>query len=228
MSSKRTKRLATLKRRNMIGGILSESSLKELEAQKRLGGSCCAFFRLGDDQKFLILSHKKPELKNFQRFIVIMIGVSTSELGEASEIVAELKGNINDIYSSQDFHPTVALYFISKYLKRIIEEFFSPRALAVDFVIFDPFSGVLHTVKYNGDYETHATGGETDGIFAISGAYNSKMRKELAKEAQKCLDGGDISDKRLEKLGKKIGKKYGLTMLAVMNAQVVNVLPKQN
>ncbi|MBI2641321.1 hypothetical protein HYW87_01880 [Candidatus Roizmanbacteria bacterium] len=223
MSSKSAKAVVVKrKKRRSGGGFISEAYAKEYDAQQRLGGSFCAFLKVKGEVRFFIVANNKPETANFKNFFSIAIGASNSELGEAKDILNELRSEWNDIFSSQDFHPTVGLYFLSRYLKGIMEGFWFPKALAVEYMIFDPVSNVLHTVRLNGDYESHAVG-EVENTSIVVGAYNVRLRRELQKGLQRCLDRSDISDKALQNLGLKLSKKYGLTTFTLRHSQVVRV-----
>src|SRR3989344_642462 len=224
MSPKTVKRAVAAKKRRKSGlsGMLAELYLKEYDAQRRLGNNTCIFIKVGDQQRFLVLSDNPPEVQNHGRFFTVFMGASTSEIGEATDILGEIKGSINDVYSPQDFHSTVALYFLSRYLKGAVEEFWSQRALAVEFMIFDPVFEVLHTIKFNGDYESYAIG-EVKDTFILLGAYNPKLRRELAKDLQACLDSTDISKEKMKELRDKFCQKYNLQVSALFEPELIRV-----
>lgn len=203
-----------------IGGMFLEVYLKEYDAQQRIGNSCCVFIKLGDETKFLVMADNNPEVSSSGKFFSIAIGASTSELGESKDILSELGGFVSETYSPEDFYPTVALYFLSRYLKRIMEEFLSPRALAVEYMILDPLFEILHAVRFSGDYESYAVG-EVDKTCVLVGAYNSRLRRELNKEIENCLDKSDISNETLKKVGERFCKKYGLQLAAILEYKIV-------
>lgn len=206
--------------------LIPEILLKELDAQQRLNTNTCVFIKVKDGVRFFVVADNPPEVTSSGKFCSVAIGASSSEMGEAKDILSELGGSINDIYSPQDFYSTVALYFLSRYLKGVMEEFWSPRALAVEYMIYDPMFGILHTVMLDGNYESYAVG-EVDKTFIVIGAYDTRLRSELSKEFQACLDKEDISDKVLKELGDKVCKKYHLKVLALLSPQVVPVPPER-
>lgn len=202
--------------------LIPEILLKELDAQQRLNSSACVFVKMKGDVRFFVIADNPPEVTCSGKFCSVVIGASSSEMGEAKDILSELGGFINDTYSPQDFYSTVALYFLSRYLKGVMEEFWSPRALAVEYMIYDPMFGILHTIMLDGNYESYAVS-EVDKTFIVIGAYNMRLRKELSKEFQACLDKEDVSDKTMRELGDKLCKKYHLKVSALLRPQVVPV-----
>lgn len=221
MSPKATKhRLVAKRKKNSIFGMLAELYLKEYDARNRLANNVCVFIKLGNKRVFFVLSDDAPNLREHGKFFSAAIGASRVELGEADDLLNELEGNISDLYSPSDFHPTVALYFLSRYLKGTLEEFWSSKTLAVEFMILDPLLNILYAVEFNGNYESYSL--EDEHMFVTLGAYNPKLRKELNQEIQSCLSEGDISSERLGKVGEKLCKKYHLQVAALMNVEVVD------
>ncbi len=225
--SPKTARAAAVKKKKGVRskiGLMSEVYVKEYDAQSRLGNSCCVFIKVKDEFRFLILADNVPEFQSYDKFFSVAIGASTSELGEAKDRLSELGGFFGEIYSPQDFYPTVALYFLSRYLKGVMDEFWSPRALAIEYMIFDPIFSVLHTIKFTGDYESYVLRG-VDKAFFIIGGYNMRLRKELQKELQAFVDKADTDRKILESIGDRICKKYNLRVSALLHPQTTRVSP---
>ena len=50
-----------------------------------------------------------------------------------------------------------------------------------------------------------------------------KARTELGKAIQKCLDGGDTSNKKLNEIGAKIGEKYPLSLVSLAELPIKDV-----
>jgi len=220
MSSNIMKNAAVKKsKRGQDPGLILDISIKEIDAKDRLNCNCCVFIKLNNDIRFLIISDNLPETVSSDKFFSVAIGASKSELIESKDILSELGSAISyDVYSSHDFYSKVALYFMSKYHKRAMEEFWSPRALAVEYIIFDPMFSLIHTLRFDGNYDSYDIG-ETDKMFAMAGAYNNRLRKELSKELQACLDKEDISNKTLKNISVKLCGKYHLRMSVVLSPQ---------
>lgn len=201
--------------------FLSDATFKEFDAQRRLGDSFCMFIKIKDGQyRFWFLTNTMPGVLNFKRCMIVILGSSNIDVGIASDEIKSLRSRISEIYSEREFHPTVALNFLSRYLRNSVEEFWLLRSLAVEFMIFDPMFEFLHIVRMNGDFTSCSLGESTETAYLI-GAYNKSLRKKLFAEIQAHIGDSDL-DEQIKKFGSKIGKKHKLSCFLLVKPEILS------
>jgi hypothetical protein len=171
--SSRKKHYQALKRFGDLieGSCVGEIIAKEADAHMRLA------FKV--DRRFLVHGGGAiPNLGQFPSFDFISVGSTNIESDIGRNLLQELSEVVSHELSPKDCRITVAQDFLSQYLRAILEEVPGPRALAIEFLLYDPTMQIAATIAYDGDFE-YINVENSDGDVLVIGGYDSELKKNL-------------------------------------------------
>lgn len=164
-------------------GFFEEFVLKKLEAESRLARTFAAFIKIPDGGYFIYGGNVLPTNFSNKNFGSIIIGHSLVEINQGEDLLWKIGSRISQVFTENDFHSTVAMDFLSKYLRANIQNMKIPQALAVEFMFIDSVDN-LFRVHFTGDVEMDGLDETDEDVFVI-GCYDPKFRKRLLAELKK-------------------------------------------
>lgn len=194
-------------------GVLEEFWVKKLEAEERLARVFAGFIKLGPASGYFICGGN-VQFSRFsnENFGCIIVGASLAEINQGEDLIRKVGSRINSMFSGKDFHSTVIMGYLSKYLRANLQNMKIPQALAVEFFITDILGNLLR-VHLNGDIEMDSIENTEKDVFLVGG-YDEKFREELLREFKKAPQALD-KEKMLE-FAKRLKNKFKLPQIGLV------------
>ena len=194
---------------------------KKIEAEIELDKVFCAFTFIKEGPCFLFGGRTVPQILFFDDFVCTLIAGSNASLDEARTVLVSAHLDFSKEFTPTDFRPIVALDFAYRYQKAVLDDLFSPRALAVEYFIYDRAANTIIEVKFSGEFDIHNLGkvDHDDMIVFVIGAYHPRfaqvLKIRLKEMLEKCSD--DMSLDKIQKEFEVIMKKlrirsYGIRL----------------
>ena len=205
------KGLGMVSKTSMVGhGFFEEFAMKKLEAEQRLARVFAAFVKLQPIGGYFICGGN-VQFSHFSNdnFGCIIIGSSLVEINQGEDLLRKVGSRINSVFSEKDFHSTVAMDFLSKYLRANLQNIKIPQALAVEFFITDILGNLLR-VHFHGDIEVDSVDSLDKDVFMVGG-YDKKFRGDLLGELKKAPQ--TIDKEKMHEFAKELKNKFKLSYI---------------
>ncbi len=189
-------------------GSFGEFMLKKLEAEQRLARVFAAFIKPQPVGGYFICGGN-VQFSQFSNgnFGCIIVGASLAEINQGEDLIRKVGSRINSVFSEKDFHSTVAMDFLSKYLRANLQNMKIPQAVAVEFFITDLLGNLLR-VHFHGDIEIDFAEGTDKDVFLVGG-YDEKFREKLLGELKKAPQ--TIDKEKMLEFAEKLKNKFKLS-----------------
>src|SRR3989344_3996661 len=104
-------------------GFFEEFIMKKTEAEQRLARVFTVFIKLVPNSGYFICGGNVPfsQFSN-SNFGCIIIGSSLVEINQGEDLIRRVGSRINTMFSEKDFHSTVVMDFLSRYLKANLQK----------------------------------------------------------------------------------------------------------
>src|SRR3989338_845370 len=189
-------------------GFFEEFIMKKTEAEQRLARVFTVFIKLVPNSGYFICGGNVPfsQFSN-SNFGCIIIGSSLVEINQGEDLIRRVGSRINTMFSEKDFHSTVVMDFLSRYLKANLQNMKIPQALAIEFFITDILGNLLR-VHFHGAIEIDYVDSTDKDIF-MTGGYDEKFRENLLRELKKAPQ--TIDKEKMTEFAKGIKSKFRLS-----------------
>jgi len=194
-------------------GFLEEFMVKKLEAEERLARVFAGFIKLGSASGYFICGGN-VQFSRFsnENFGCIIVGSSLVEINQGEDLIRKIGSRINSVFSGKDFHSTVVMDYLSKYLRANLQNMKIPQALAVEFFITD-ILGNLFRIHLNGDIGIDSIENTDKNVFLVGG-YDEKFREELLRELKKSPQ--TIDKEKMLEFAKRLKDKFKLPQMGLV------------
>lgn len=190
--------------------LLGEFELKKFEAEQRMGEVFSVFVKLEPGNGYFICGGNAQFYRfSNQNFACVVTGASLSEINQGMELLQKVGSRISSVFSSDDFHSTVAMDYLSKYLRTDIRNMKKPQALAVEFFITD-ILGSLIRVSFQGDIEVDSID-NADNKILLLGGYDKKFREDFWEEIKQVPQ--SIDKEKMTEFAERLKDKLKLSKI---------------
>lgn len=201
-------------------GTFEDYVIKRIDVEQRLANCFCLFIKAPDGGYFLSGGQEKPEKYISPNFTAICMGATRIESTIGFDLLVQLGSTIARQFDEQDFHSTIVLDFLCTYMKEQLEDVKSPRALALEFIIFDHITNKLFRILFDGDYQIDDLE-EAGSKFFIIGDYD-KPNKEggmFLNILTKSI-GDNVSVENISEVANLFKKRSGLSVSLYIEKEI--------
>jgi hypothetical protein len=125
-----------------------------------------------------------------QNFGAFFVGKPNSQVAEMSDLMRSINDSIRRRFSAADVQSTVVLRIVSNYFRFILEDYFEPRAMAIETLYIDVL-GMCRWSSFDGEHGSIDMASRGHDVI-IRGCYDEPLKKRV----ERYLRGNLLKRKR--------------------------------